>query len=230
MEFYDWIKEKHPHQWLRSKSLSKYRKDKWDRANLRNKNFTIFLSNCIGGIIYHGLGQKFLSPTINLYIKPKDYVEMLANPQKYFIPGKMKEVKQTKHKYPVGEINSRKIYGVHYDSFKQLKKKWDIRCQRINWNNVYIFMIERDGCTYSDLENFDKLPYVNKVVFTRKKYPNIKGSFVIPGTLDKKNDNVNDLCGYHNFFSGIRTIDEFSYLDFINDGKLGLTKYNKKIL
>lgn len=42
MEFYDWIKEKHPHQWLRSKSLSKYRKDKWDRANLRNKNFTIF--------------------------------------------------------------------------------------------------------------------------------------------------------------------------------------------
>lgn len=80
----------------------------------------------------------------------------------------------------MGEIYGRKIYGVHYNSYKDLKSKWDIRCKRINWNNVYVLMIERDGCTFNDLKRFDNLPYKNKVVFTKKKYDEIKNSFVIP--------------------------------------------------
>lgn len=84
----------HPHQWLRKISISKNNKDRKDRNNLKVDNFTIFSSNCIGGIIYHSLNKKFLSPTINLYIQPSDYVEMLSHPKKYFISGIMKEVKQ----------------------------------------------------------------------------------------------------------------------------------------
>ena len=38
------------------------------RTKLKNKDFSIICSNCIGGIIYNRLGQKFLSPTINLWM------------------------------------------------------------------------------------------------------------------------------------------------------------------
>lgn len=33
-----------------------------DRLRLRNKDFTLITSNCVGGIIYHELGLPFLSP------------------------------------------------------------------------------------------------------------------------------------------------------------------------
>ena len=38
------------------------------RSELKNKDFTIFSCNCTGGVLYHDLGMKFLSPTINLYM------------------------------------------------------------------------------------------------------------------------------------------------------------------
>lgn len=224
MNIIRWIKSKHPHRWIRSRSISRIRKNEKDRHNLIAKNMTIFSSNCIGGIIYHELGEKFLSPTINLWIKPSDYIEMLSDPKKYFVPQKMKKAIQNKHKYPVGEIEGKRIYGVHYNSYEELNKKWNSRCTRINWNNIYVFMIERDGCSYQDLKEFDKLPYKNKIVFTKYQYPDIQSSFVIPGSFDEKNNNVNDLCGYKNFFSGLRTIDKFDYVSFLNSGKRKLTK------
>ena len=39
------------------------------RKRLRNFNPTIISNNCTAGFIYHDLGLKFLSPTINLTVK-----------------------------------------------------------------------------------------------------------------------------------------------------------------
>lgn len=52
-------------------------KDIKDRRRLSNKNFTILSTNCIGGVMYHNLNLKFLSPTINLWISPHDYIKIL---------------------------------------------------------------------------------------------------------------------------------------------------------
>ena len=38
------------------------------RLRLKNKDFSILAPTCIGGVISHRLGLKFLSPTINLYM------------------------------------------------------------------------------------------------------------------------------------------------------------------
>lgn len=198
----------------RTRKVSRLYKDRKDRKQLKNKKVTIFSSNCIGGIIYHNLGLQFQSPTINLWISPDDYIEMLKEPKKYFRSGIMKEGKS--EGFPVGIINGRKIYGVHYSNFDQLKNKWDRRCQRINWNNICVFMIERDGCTYKNISDFDQLKYSRKVIFTQKKYKGIESDFVLPGTIDDINNNVSDLCGFPNKFSGIRDIDKFDYVSFIN--------------
>ena len=41
-----------------------------NRVKLFNQTPCIIASNCNGGIIYHDLGLKFLSPTINLFFFP----------------------------------------------------------------------------------------------------------------------------------------------------------------
>lgn len=46
---------------------------------LRNHDFTIISSNCVGGIIYHELGERFLSPTINLWFEPNDFLKFASN-------------------------------------------------------------------------------------------------------------------------------------------------------
>ena len=86
-----------------------------------------------------------------------------------------------------------------------------------------------DDATYQDLEAFDKLPYDRKVVFTKEKYPEIKSSFVIPGTYDINKDNVNNLCIFLNGHSNLREIDKFDYVNFINTGEKQINKkYIKK--
>lgn len=44
------------------------------KNKLLNDKFTIFSSNCTGGVISHDLGCRFYSPTVNFYFMAKDYV------------------------------------------------------------------------------------------------------------------------------------------------------------
>lgn len=55
----------------------------FQRKKLKNKTFSLFLSNCNGGIIYHDLGLQFKSPTINLWISPKDFIHFCENLREY---------------------------------------------------------------------------------------------------------------------------------------------------
>ena len=38
------------------------------RKRLKNHSFSLISSNCIGGILYHDVGEQFRTPTINLII------------------------------------------------------------------------------------------------------------------------------------------------------------------
>ena len=44
---------------------------------------TVFASNCNGGVMTHDLGLQFKSPTVNLFIRPKEYVKFLGNLRHY---------------------------------------------------------------------------------------------------------------------------------------------------
>ena len=47
------------------------------------RNVSLITNTCIGGRLYHDYNQKFLSPTIDLYIKPKDFVKFCCNLKVY---------------------------------------------------------------------------------------------------------------------------------------------------
>lgn len=195
-------------------------KNRLDRLELKNEDFSIISNHCMGGFIYHDLGKQFLSPTINLRIVPPDFVEFLKH-LNYYIGQEIIKDNEMKCNYPVGKIKKFDgtgyihIYFVHYKSFDDAVKKWYSRAQRINWDNLIVMMTAREGCEYSVLHDFEQLPYDYKVCYTLKPYEEL------PHCKYARLDNGKDLRGYISDMINIwgkRAFEcnGFDYVAFIN--------------
>lgn len=213
---------------LRKKHLKKIRK------RIKNQNFSIICNNCVGGFIYHDLGMKFLSPTINLFMKSDDFV-IFAKDIKYYCSCEVIQVKDETKNFPVGKLLAKdkehkdiEIYFNHYDNFESAKNKWEERAKRINYNNIYIILEFYDNA-YSEsiLEDFQAIPYENKIILTHKKYNNVKNTFAV--TCYKDNKPNAQLFKYKGI-SGKRYLDEFDYVKFLNQkSKIQKHKFIKNI-
>lgn len=99
-----------------------------------------------------------MSPTINLWMKPKDFIKYCSN-LKHYSQCKLEFLDSSLYlsaseKYPVACLDDIIIYFLHYASEEDARQKWEERTNRINYDNVRCILSERDGCTYDDLENF----------------------------------------------------------------------------
>lgn len=187
-----------------------YKKRK--RKKLDNLNFSIIASNCVGTIIYHDLDLPFLSPTINLTIEMDDFIRFAEN-LKWYMEQEIVELKGEKG-CPAGMLGDVKINFVHYDTFEEGVRKWEERKERINWDNLLLIGSERDGCSYETLERFDRLPYENKVILTRVRYPEISSAYCIEGFEEK--EELGMVLNYKKQFFRRRYLDDFDYVAFIN--------------
>ncbi|MBF0601914.1 DUF1919 domain-containing protein [Limosilactobacillus oris] len=199
-----------------SKFLTKKRNEE-RKTQLHNKNFTLLSSNCTAGVIYHDLGLKFISPTINLWFSPNDYIKFLTNLPYYLSTNCLVEDIETDKNYPVGILgeseNKIRLYFQHYSSFQIAKLKWNQRKKRVNLNNLYVIMTDRDGATKNDLIDFDNLPYKNKIILTCKKYDYLKNQYVIRNCVE--NDHLGNIFK-KNLLSGKSKLDTFNFIEFIN--------------
>ncbi len=184
------------------------------QSKLINKNFSIISQNCIGGILYHELNQQFLSPTINLWMSSSDFIKFCQDLKKN-LEADLVEVKDSYKNYPVGRIDDIIINFTHYDSFEEAKKKWNERRDRINYKNLFFIMVEKDGCTEKEIEDFSNLPYRHKLVLTCNKYKNIACAYYIPNSKNEKGEMI-DLTLYLNKFSRKRHMDRIDFISFIN--------------
>lgn len=53
------------------------------RRRLKNESFTLLANNCNGGFIYHDLGVRFNSPTINMFFTLDHYFDFLEHITEY---------------------------------------------------------------------------------------------------------------------------------------------------
>lgn len=53
------------------------------RRRLKNRNFTLLSNNCNGGFVYHDLGIRFNSPTINLFFYSNHFFDFLEHLDDY---------------------------------------------------------------------------------------------------------------------------------------------------
>ncbi len=145
------------------------------------RDISILSANCIGGVIYHELGLKMLSPTINLYIKPCDFVKLASSPREY-LSKEVFEIQQQEFDFPVLGLGDILLFCNHASTFIEAKEAWDRRKERFNYEKYVIMMSERDGCTYQDLKAFDNISHKYKVVFVHKNMPEISCAVHLPGT------------------------------------------------
>ncbi|MFZ7295366.1 DUF1919 domain-containing protein [Avibacterium avium] len=183
------------------------------RNSLKNKGMSVLASNCNGAFMLHDLGQPFNSPFVNLYLKPQDFIRYVQRIEHYQ-QQPLKFVEDNDKPYPVAYLDDIKIHFVHYANAQQAQEKWQQRSQRIDLDNLFIIMTDRDGCTEQDLKAFDELPYKNKVVFTQKPYPNIQSACYIRGF--EQQSCVGDLFAYSDWL-GKRYYDQFDYVAWFND-------------
>ena len=84
----------------------KYVKNHYDSYS--GTNISIISCNCIGGLIYHDLKEKFRSPTVNLYIESPDFIKFCSNLEHYLSIDKMYFKNNTS--YPIGILDDIKIH------------------------------------------------------------------------------------------------------------------------
>ncbi len=158
---------------------------------------------------------RFNSPTVNLNIEAEDFLRFLNNPQKY-LNEKPVEI-DSDMSFPVGRIDDITLYFMHYKSFDEAANKWIERSKRVDFNNLFVMMTDKNGCTYENIAEFDALPYENKVIFTHKPYPEFKSAYYIKGF--ENDGEVGILSDDKSGFFKRRWLDEFDYVKWYNTGE-----------
>lgn len=170
--------------WLYSRIFGKIRhelamaKARKARRQTGDKTVSIISQNCIGGVLYHDLGQPFRSPTINLYLTASDFVKFVGDLRRYL---SLELEMHWDEEFPVGTLGDIKIYFMHYETCHDAKAAWERRCQRIDWDKILILSTDRDGFGEKEFEAWKEIPYP-KVLFTgSSKFREHPDSLYIPG-------------------------------------------------
>ena len=184
-----------------------------NKFRLKNKKPSIIASNCNGGVIYHDLGLKFCSPTINLFFYPKDYLKFISN-LRYYLSLELSPPKKQNKQWPIGFLDDVEIQFMHYKNFEDAKIKWEERSKRVNYDNLYFIWTDRDGVTYEQMSEFDNMQLKNKIVLTAKKYNEFSSAYQIKGFVKEKE--VGILSNFKRY-SYKRYLDDFDYVKFLNN-------------
>jgi len=189
------------------------------RLRLGNRNFSIISNNCCGGIISHDLGERFYSPTINLFIRTPDYFLFLEHLEEC-LSAPVTEGEREGEQYPVGCITLEsgetvKLHFMHYKTFAEAESKWRDRCRRVDYDNLFIFMEAGIETTDDIVHRFESLKYANKVIITNKKYDDCPHACWIDIYGDDYN--YGKLIKYkpHTLYSK-RYLDHFDYIGWLN--------------
>lgn len=202
---------------LQSKNYNKYICNL--RKKVTNKDVSIISNNCIGGILYHDLGTRFNSPTINTLIYGDEFVYFASN-LKYYLSVNL--TLSSNNDYPIGILKSDKlnlpdihIHFLHDKDFSIAKQNWDKRKQRVNYNNIVVIYEHFNKNDAEILNKFNNFVPYKKVAFTHKKFKNVPCTFYI--SKCKKEKSFGTITKFKNKFSGKRNIYKFNVAKFINN-------------
>ena len=130
--------------------------------SLKATDFSIISQNCIGGVLYHDMRMRFLSPTINLFFGGSDFVRFAKNLQYYI---NLEIEVHWEEEYPVGKLDDVTVYFMHYNICTEAKEAWERRKKRINWNKIIILSTDMESFDTSVWKEWCTIPYP-KILFT----------------------------------------------------------------
>ena len=141
---------------------------------------TLITNNCWAGVIYNNHHKEFCSPTINLQILPEEFPDFCEHLKRYMKEELIEctELTAWHEDYmhnmfgaefpecPLGLLGDILVVFQHYKSFKEAKKMWDRRKQRIDYDSIgYLFHV-KDRQYMAEARNFMRLNLPNSVCIT----------------------------------------------------------------
>ena len=143
-------------------------------------DITIISNTCIGGRLYHDYHKRFLSPTIDFYMEPSEFVKFCLRLE-YYLNCEIKPLSNYRFDYledflfcDIGGL----IAGFSHsnNSYDTIIKKWNERKKRVNYNNIVVICTDRNvltkpvkKCDKETVEKFGEIPY-KKVLFSIVNY------------------------------------------------------------
>lgn len=184
------------------------------RSRLKNSGFTIISQNCVGGCVYHDLGLRFLSPTVNLWFPFPDFLRLCEDLGGYlaeplgFLPDQGIG-------YPVAMLGDVRVFFMHYASEGEARGAWERRAARVNLSNAFVMACDRDGFSGgADAQAFEALPCKDKVLFTSRPYPGCPSALALPDFAGKPEVGIltdyRDILGRRHYERG------FDVVSFLN--------------
>lgn len=140
------------------------------RRKNHNDNFSIICATCIGGYIYHQLGKKFQSPTINLNMFNSHFYKFIMNIEHYLSLGFVPTIDKIYPKIPSGKLDDIVVHFTHYPSYEEGVYFWNKRKTRLDLDNLYIICSDV-ALNDEQIKNLGKIKCKKMVVFTSKEYP-----------------------------------------------------------
>ena len=167
-----------------------------------HKKVSIISQNCIGGVFYHDMNEKFLSPTINLYFDAYDFLKFVKNIS-YYLSLDIKII-QTES-IIIGKLDDIKIYFLHYHDVNEAINKWNNRKERVITDKLFIICTDRDGFDNECFEIFKSLPYHKALLTCNSKWKDYP--FCIYLDKYKNEEFVPDTIPLREFYNNGRLVD-----------------------
>ena len=182
-------------------------KKRW-KKRLKNSDFSIICSSCIGGVIYHDLGLPFLSPTVNLFMTQNDLIKFALR-LKYYCSLKLNFIQSDKP-YPVAMLDDIRLDFNHYHTDKEAEEAWERRKARINYDNIYVIFYYRDGHSIEEIRKIESAE-CKKVMVLSHKPIDIEYSLCLKGN-GRADQNYMEKDKF-----GIRTFEkEWDFVSWLN--------------
>jgi len=98
---------------------------------------TLLCPSCMGGELFHDLGLRFCSPTINLMMLQTDFVKFVTHFDEYMAK-EFEFFKHPEYDFPCAKLGDITVHFTHYKSKEEALEKWYARSARINRDNMFI--------------------------------------------------------------------------------------------
>ncbi len=143
------------------------------RKGIENSSMTFLCPNCIGGILFHDLGLKFMSPTVNTMMTQTDFLKFACD-LKGYLSKELVFFKTEEYDCPCAYLGDVVIHFTHYATEEEARETWNKRAKRIDYDNLFIIIQERDGLTKEDILKLGQVPARGILAFTANRYDDIK--------------------------------------------------------
>ena len=147
------------------------------RKQIQFTEISIISQNCIGGVIYSIIGQKFLSPTVNMFVEDDNFIKIVNNLE-YYLSVEAKPLMEEfvdpingSIRYPKICIDDIEMCCLHYKNCREAIEAWERRKKRVNYDKV--FVIANSWNMHEDKDRIEQICRISKyktICFTYNKY------------------------------------------------------------